>query len=150
MIAQGKRLAFDYGDKRIGVAIADADGLLAVPLTTLNNDQSLNEHLFELFADYAPVMVYVGLPGHLSGLEGESATKARAFARFIASEFEIPVHLVDERFSTQTAHTQLRKSGQKPSRRRDIIDQIAATNILETALNYEKMNGAYAGESISL
>ena len=142
---RGKRIAFDYGDKRIGVALADADGLVAVPLTTLANNEKLTEQLFELFADYAPVIVYVGSPKNLSGSGSESGKKAEEFARFIGNEFEVPVHMIDERLSTVTATAQLRESGKAPSRNRKVIDQIAATNILESALQYEKKHGEFAG-----
>ena len=142
---RGKRIAFDYGDKRIGVALADAEGLVAVPLTTLTNNEKLIEQLFELFADYAPVIVYVGAPKNLSGAGSESEKKAEEFARFIGNEFEVPVHMIDERLSTVTAAAQLRESGKAPSRNRKVIDQIAATNILESALQHEKKNGEFAG-----
>ena len=147
---RGKRIAFDYGDKRIGVALADDDGLVAVPLTTLANNEKLTEQLFELFADYAPVIVYVGSPKKLSGAGSESGKKAEEFARFIGNEFEVPVHMVDERLSTVTATAQLRESGKAPSRNRKVIDQIAATNILESALQYEKKRGEFAGVPVKL
>ena len=148
-VERGKRIAFDYGEKRIGVALADADGLVAVPLTTLQNDQSLTEQLFELFADYAPVIIYIGSPKNLSGAGSVSEDKARAFGKFIADEFEIPVHMIDERLSTVSASSQLKSAGKSPSRSRDIIDQIAATNILESALQYEKKSGSYAGQPLN-
>ncbi len=148
MIHHGKRLAFDFGSKRIGVAIADADGLVAVPLMTLINDETLEQSLFELFADYAPVMAYVGMATHLSGHSGSSAEACRNFALQIMREFEIPVYLIDERLSSTSAAKQLTAIGKSPSRNKKIIDQIAATTILESALNFEKSHGRYAGTPV--
>jgi len=57
--------------------------------------------------------------------------------------------MIDERLSTVSASSQLKSAGKSPSRSRDIIDQIAATNILESALQYEKKRGAYAGQPLN-
>ena len=67
-MVKGRRIAFDYGDVRIGVAISDVDGILAVPLATLiNKEETLFLQIAELVDEYQPVHIYVGKPLHLSG-----------------------------------------------------------------------------------
>ena len=73
---RGRRLAFDYGDVRIGVAISDHDCILASPLKVLRTqDARLQKDISALLSEYAPVKIFVGLPMNMSGSEGESAEK---------------------------------------------------------------------------
>ena len=73
----GRRLAFDFGDTRIGVAVCDPDGILATPLSfLLTKDPSLKQKLADLFNEYEPSKIYVGYPLHLSGEESVSSEKA--------------------------------------------------------------------------
>ena len=143
---RGRRMAFDYGDVRIGVAISDQEAILAAPLTTLqSNSPTLQRELSELFFDITPVHVYIGLPTHLSGQASESSLKATRFGEMIRDNFGFPVYMLDERFSTKNAENQLRASGKSASRNRDVIDQLAAANILEFALMIEKNQFKPAG-----
>ena len=65
---RGRRIAFDYGDVRIGVAISDPDSILASPLTTLSSgDPKLFKQIAELITEHEPIAFYVGQPLHLSG-----------------------------------------------------------------------------------
>ena len=143
---RGKRIAFDYGDVRIGVAVSDQEAILAAPLTTLKNEVvTLQRELSELFYDIAPIHVYIGLPTHLSGAAGASSDKAKLFGEMIRDNFGFKVFLIDERFSTKSAERQLQSLSKAPSRNRDIIDQFAAANILEFALQVEKGQNKPAG-----
>ncbi len=135
----GKRLAFDYGDVRIGVAVSDQEAILASPLTTLNNDENtLQRELSELFFDISPIHIYIGSPTHLSGAVSSSSVKARLFGEMLRDNFGVDVYLIDERFSTKSAEMQMKSIGKSASRNREIIDQFAAANILEFALQIEK------------
>lgn len=137
---QGRRLAFDYGDVRIGVAVSDRDSLLATPVETLlTKREDLWDRIFDLLAEYEPVQLYVGRPVHLSGNASESTTKAEAFARELSDRFDIGVTLIDERLSTVSAQRSLREAGRSSRDSKSAIDQAAAVEILEMALDLEKL-----------
>ena len=136
---RGRRIAFDYGDVRIGVAISDPDSILASPLTTLSNgDPKLFAQIAELIVEHEPVGIYVGDPINLSGQSSKSAEKALAFAEKLRSDFKLPVALVDERLSTVSATNAMRQSGVNAKDARSKIDMAAAVAILEQALAIEK------------
>ena len=131
----GRRIAFDYGDVRIGVAVCDPDGILATPLTTLQSkNPSLKKQIAELIDEYEPTKIYVGQPKLLSGEDGSAVAKVQVFTQMLTSNFDIPVTMVDERLSTVTAARQLRESGVNAKDARLVIDAGAAVAILEQGL----------------
>ena len=135
----GRRIAFDYGDVRIGVAVCDPDGILATPLTTLQSkDPSLKKQIAELIDEYEPAKIYVGQPKLLSGEDGSAVAKVLVFTKMLTSNFDIPVILVDERLSTVSAAKQLRESGINAKDARSLIDAAAAVAILEQGLANER------------
>ena len=135
----GRRIAFDYGDVRIGVAICDRDAILASPLTTLQSkDQKLFAQISDLVSEYEPIALYVGEPLNLSGESSSSADKARAFADQLQEVFNIPVIMIDERLSTVSATSAMRDSGVSAKEARSRIDMAAAVAILEQAIRLEK------------
>jgi putative Holliday junction resolvase len=136
---RGRRLAFDFGDVRIGVAVCDPDAILATPVTTLkNNDDHLWEQILELVNEYEPIHIYVGAPKHLSGATGVSMQKAEEFKERIFTRTGIPCSMVDERLSTVAAAKQLKDSGMNSRESKAAIDQAAAVAILEQAIAIEK------------
>ena len=136
---RGRRIAFDYGDVRIGVAISDPDSILASPLTTLaSTDPKLFAQIRELITEHEPVALYVGEPLNLSGESSTSAQKASAFAEQLHSEFNISVTMVDERLSTISATNALRQSGINAKQARSKVDMAAAVAILEQGLAIER------------
>ena len=140
---RGRRIAFDYGDVRIGVAISDPDSILASPLTTLSSgDPKLFPQISELIAEHEPVALYVGEPLNLSGQSSTSAQKAVSFAEKLRSEFRLPVTLIDERLSTVSATNAIRQSGVNAKEARSKIDMAAAVAILEQGLAIEKAKHA--------
>ena len=133
---RGVRLGVDVGSVRVGVALSDADAILATPLVTLTRGSSDLELLAELVREHAAVEVVVGLPRHLSGAEGAAAADATTYAvRLGALVAPVPVRLVDERLSTVTAEQALRARGIRGPRRRQVVDQAAAVVILQSALD---------------
>jgi putative Holliday junction resolvase len=135
----GRRIAFDYGDVRIGVAVCDPDGILATPLATLQSkDPGIKKQIAEFIDEYEPVKFYVGEPKLLSGEEGTAVSKVLAFTQMLTSNFDIPVELVDERLSTISASRQLRESGMNAKDARTVIDAAAAVAILEQGLANER------------
>lgn len=152
MLPSGRRLAIDYGDVRIGLAISDITALVASPLRTIKNsvDNSavVIQEVASIVQDEAISVVYIGLPIHLSGGEGTSTEKVRDFAQELRSHIasHIETRLVDERLSTKSAVNQARSMGKKLTR--DDVDQMAAVAILEFALHWESSSGRLAGDEI--
>ena len=140
---RGRRIAFDYGDVRIGVAISDPDSILASPLTTLSSgDPKLFKQIAELITEHEPIAFYVGQPLHLSGQSSLSVDKAVAFAEKLSAQFQISVTMIDERLSTVSAANALRQSGVNAKEARSRIDMAAAVAILEQGLAIDKAKDA--------
>ena len=136
---RGRRLAFDYGDVRVGVAVCDPDGILATPVATLKlKDSNFWDQIIALIEEYEPVHIYVGSPKHLSGQSVTSVEKAEAFKNEIAERTSIDCTMIDERLSTVSAAKQLKDSGMNSRESKSAIDQAAAVAILEQALAIEK------------
>lgn len=135
----GRRLAFDFGDVRIGVAVCDSDGILSFPLDfLLAKDPSLNQQIKVLIDEYEPTKIYIGLPLNLSGQESESSTKARAFEVRMNALTNIPTELIDERLSTVNALKTLKEVGIDAKRAKTLIDSMAAVAILESGLKRDR------------
>ena len=136
---RGRRIAFDYGDVRIGVATSDADSIICSPLTTLkSSDKSLLKSITEIFLEIQPIQIFVGRPALLSGKDGAATDKAVAFADLLRGITDIEVIMVDERLSTVSAARNLRESGKNAKDAKDSIDMAAAVGILEFAIDLEK------------
>lgn len=136
---RGRRIAFDYGDVRIGVAISDPDSILCSPLTTLQTtDKKLDSQISAIFQEYEPVQIFVGRPALLSGNDGIASEKAIAFAEHLKQLTTVPIELIDERMSTVSAARNLRNSGKNAKESKSSIDMAAAVAILEFALEIEK------------
>lgn len=146
----GVRLGIDPGDARIGVASSDPSGVLATPVETVARAEGDLDRLAALQEELGAVRIYVGLPRSMSGGEGPSAGKVRAFARELSTRVQpVPVRLCDERLSTVTAEGQLRAQGRKGKKRRAVVDQAAAVVILQGALERERQTGRRAGEPVA-
>lgn len=147
----GRRIAIDVGKVRVGVAASDLHGILASGLATLNRANSTDElvsRIVSLIQEVEPIDIYVGLPVSMSGAETESTRDALDIARAISLATSIPVRLIDERLTTVSATSALRLSGRDSKSGRQIIDQVAATIILEQALASEKKSGVTPGTAI--
>ena len=136
---RGRRIAFDYGDVRIGVAVSDPDSILSSPLTTLKaTDKNLLKQITEILSEIEPVTIYVGRPALLSGLDGSATEKASEFVALLATLTQVPIELIDERMSTISAARSLRDAGRNAKESKDAIDMAAAVAILDFALDIEK------------
>ena len=136
---RGRRIAFDYGDVRIGVATSDADSIICSPLTTLkSSDKSLLKSIAEIFLEIQPIQIFVGRPALLSGKDGAATDKSIAFADLLRGITEIEVIMIDERLSTVSAARNLREAGKSAKESKDSIDMAAAVGILEFAIDLEK------------
>jgi len=135
----GRRIAFDYGDVRIGVAVCDPDGLLATPLEVISSkDPSLIANIRVLIEEYEPVKLYLGRPKMLSGADSTAVDKANAFAEKLTNHFDIEITLIDERLSTVSAARSLREAGVDAKSAKSKIDSVAAVAILEQGLAIDK------------
>ena len=144
----GRRVAIDVGKVRIGIAASDFHGIIASPLTTVSRLPELVDTIANICAAIEPVEpleIYVGLPVNLSGIATESTADAVRLAVALQAAVSAPVRLVDERLSTVAASGQLRSSGKNSKQGRGVVDQIAATVILEGALATEKHSGTQPG-----
>ncbi|AUS77584.1 Holliday junction resolvase RuvX [Actinoalloteichus sp. AHMU CJ021] len=131
----GRRLGVDVGSVRVGLALSDPGPVLATPLTTLARDEAADrdiDQLGALVAEHGVVEVVVGLPRTLAGDHGASADYARRYAAKIAERVTpVPVKLADERLTTVSATRMLSDLGVRGRRQRQVIDQAAATEILQ-------------------
>jgi len=148
-VRPGVRLAVDPGSVRIGVARSDPGGVLATPLTVLRRGKRALGELASLAAAEGAMEILVGLPRSLSGREGPAAAAAKQFAADLAARVApLPVRLVDERFTTATAHDALRAGGHDSRARRQTVDSAAAAVLLEAALESERRTGRVPGELV--
>ena len=147
----GRRLAVDVGKVRVGLAISDFHGILASGLTNVARQPS-NEATCKLIldavADEDIVEIYVGLPLSMSGENTASTQDAIELAVSLSEMVSTPIRMVDERLTTVSATAALRSSGRNSKQGRSIIDQVAATMILEQALNQERQTGLPAGKEV--
>ena len=134
----GRRLAFDYGDVRIGVAISDNLGFLATPRGFIKNDDSLEKEITKLFQEYDPIYVAVGIPKHLSGEPSAKEMGVRKFIQFLTEVFAVEIREIDERMTTVSAGKFLQNSGKDSKQSKNLIDAAAAAIILESALRAEE------------
>ena len=136
---RGRRIAFDYGDVRIGVAVSDPDSILSSPLTTLKaTDKNLLKQITEILTEIDPVTIYVGRPALLRGNDGSATGKASEFVEQLRTLTPVPVEMIDERMSTISAARNLRDAGRNAKDSKDAIDMASAVAILEFALEIEK------------
>ena len=144
------RLAVDPGSVRIGVARCDPGAMLATPLTVLRRGKGDLDALASLAEAEEAMEILVGLPKSLSGREGPAAITAKQFAADLAARVApLPVRLVDDRFTTATAHDALRAGGHDSRARRHSVDSAAAAVLLEAALESERRTGDAPGDLVS-
>ena len=130
-------LAFDFGEKRVGVAVGDTTIGIAHPLTAINvvDKQRRFAAIAALISEWQPSLLVVGLPAHLDGVEHEMSRLARKFARELEARYGLPVNLVDERLTSAAAELSLGEAGVAPRNRKPLVDQVAAQHILQAYLD---------------
>ena len=129
-------MAIDYGDRRIGIAVSDALGVLcgdAFTLTEWNMERAARRIAEEVAARGVGTLV-LGLPRNMDGSEGPRAEKSREFAALLASETRLTPVLWDERRSSVEAHAILHAVGKREKLHRKTVDAVAASLILESWL----------------
>ena len=131
----GKILAIDYGKKRIGIAISDSKKSIAFPLKTIENKE-IFLYLKEIIQSEKIEAIVLGEPKALKDKENILFLEVINFRKKIISLFSLPVHLVDERFSSKIASKIILDANIKKMKRRDksLLDKVSASLILETFL----------------
>ena len=153
---RGVKLGVDVGTVRVGLAACDPDGILASPIRTLSRDAKKNSDVGVIVSqasERGAVQIFVGLPRTLKGQEGPSARMATDYAQKLAEALsraglDIPVHLVDERLSTVSAHRNLHEAGLSSKDHRKVVDQLAAAGILQHAIEMQKSRGQDVGRRV--
>lgn len=137
---KGALLAFDFGLKRIGIAVGDWETRLAHPLEIIDAEDNGTRfgRIATLVAEWRPVDMVVGLPLSMDGEEHELTRRARRFASQLHGRFGLPVTLVDERLTSFDADLRLREAGVKGSARRGLDDTLAAQQILQDLLDMHR------------
>jgi len=129
-------IAFDIGDKRIGIAVSDPLGLMALPLETLWRKNFLDdmEYLAKIAKDKDAGLIVCGLPVNFDGSESLQTEKTRAFIEELKKRTDIPIETSDERFTTMEASRILIEADMRRDKRKNVIDKVAASYILEDYL----------------
>jgi putative holliday junction resolvase len=130
----GTVLAFDFGEKRIGVATGETLLGSAHPLTVIcaeSNDDRFAA-IGKLIAEWHPVQLVVGLPTHADGTPHETTRLAQKFAERLKRRYQLPVGFADERLTSLDAAARLRETGRDSRSARPLLDAVAAQLILQT------------------
>jgi putative Holliday junction resolvase len=133
-----RAVGVDLGDARIGIALSDSGGTVATPWTKVErcgDERQDHRRIADLVAEVEAERVVVGLPLSLDGSIGPAAEKALAEVERLAAVLSVPVETYDERFTTVTAERALREQGVTGRRRRQVIDQVAASVLLQAWLD---------------
>ena len=136
-----KILAVDYGASRTGLAVCDPTEFLTTPITpqiTLKARPKVAAEVCRIAQEQKAEIIVVGLPLNMDGTEGERAAKSRKLAKTVELWSGLPVRMWDERQTTCAAADLLDESGTFGSRRKEILDSVSATVILDDYLAWRK------------
>ena len=136
-----KIMAVDFGEARTGLAVCDRTEFLASPVGVIKEkefEECVKKVAYaatkELFVD----MVVVGLPKNMDGTLGSRAELCQKFAKALKALIPLPVDMWDERQTTMQASVYLNQTNVRGQKRKDVIDEVAATIILESYMQYRK------------
>lgn len=131
-------LGLDLGTKTLGIAISDKTNTLASPLKTLRfNDgdyESVIPELIEIIKSNEITEIALGLPKNMNSSEGFAAERSKSFNNLLKKQIDVPITFIDERLSSVEAHNILMNLGKNNQKRKKVVDEIAATIILENFL----------------
>lgn len=138
-------MALDLGEKTVGIAVSDELGLTASPRETLRRDGSELDRLSDIISREEIGEVVVGLPVSLNGTLGPSAQRVLEWLPQLRERVKIPVVTCDERLTTAEAEKMLIAADVRRAKRRQVVDQIAATLILQSYLRTRELRGREPG-----
>lgn len=132
----GRILAIDYGDSRVGISVSDPLQITAQGVKTLKNFGSpkLYPALAEVIGEYSPEKIVVGMPKNMNATEGERVEKTYAFVEELKKIYSGEIELWDERLTTVSAIRILNETNTRGKARKQVIDTVAASLILENYL----------------
>jgi putative pre-16S rRNA nuclease len=124
----------------VGVAVSDPSGTIAQALATVPAEpqDTLADRLAGIAREQEAGRIVVGLPRRMDGSEGPEAKAARALAEALRHSAKVPVELVDERLTTVAAERSMIDAGARRSKRREMVDQVAATLLLQSHLDRKR------------
>jgi len=140
-----RALGIDYGERRIGLALSDATGLLASPWKQVENDRNVGAAAKRLAAEVRALQgeddglgaIVIGLPRRLSGDDNDQTARVRRFAALLANEVVIPITLQDERLTSHDADEILAQRERDWRKRKQQVDAMAAALILQDFLDHQ-------------
>lgn len=133
-------LAIDYGKRRIGLAVCDAEEILASPLKVLEKPDLAIQHIGRTIHELGIGAVVLGYPLNMNGSEGFQAKEVRAFAKQLQPHIEVPIHFQDERLSSFAAREKRPDLRGRPGKRGKPWDALAAAEILTAFLEAKHGN----------
>lgn len=133
----GRIMGLDLGTKTIGVAVSDGMRYSATPLETIKRTKFTADaiRLDQLIAENRIVAIILGLPLNMDGSEGPRVQSTRAFARSLAQRITLPIAFWDERLSTSAVTRMMIEADMRRDRRAEVVDKLAASYILQGALD---------------
>lgn len=133
----GRLLGIDYGTKRLGFAVSNAEQTIASPIEnyTRQSPEVDARKLKQNVADYGVQGIVIGLPVHMSGDEGGKAGEARAFGRWVEKTTQLPIRYWDERYTSSIAEMHLLSAELSKKQRKARLDKLAAQIMLQTYLD---------------
>ena len=133
---QGRVLALDYGERRIGTAVSDPLGITAqhLPALVIRNEHDALDKINRLIIQYQPVSIVLGLPLDQHGDIGPAAERVRKFGTALEKQAGVPVSYYDERFTSKKAEKALHEMGMKTGKHKGKIDSLSAVFILQDFL----------------
>ena len=131
-------LGIDYGERRIGLAITDAEEIIASPLKTLPNDAKLFDELSEIVKERKVGEIVVGIPYNMNGSLGPAGEKVLQFAEQLRERLGVPVDTIDERLTTVQAERAMLRHDMSRARRRSRVDEMAAQILLQSHVDARK------------
>ena len=148
-VPSGTLLAFDFGTKRIGIAVGNTLLRCANPLTTINDEKTETRFakIAALISEWQPGALVVGLPSNDDGTPHELTALSRRFANRLKGRFNLPTILIDERYTSLAASTRLSEQGIHGRQQKNLIDQYAAQQILQAYFDEPEAGQVIQGRS---
>lgn len=137
-------MSVDYGDVRTGIAVSDRLGTYAFPVEVINEtyQPKVISRINVISAEKKPDIIVVGYPKNMDSSEGSRAQKCKDFATELEKTTGITCVLWDERLTTVSAHNYLNETNTRGKKRKNVVDAVAATIILQDYLDYRRNNNA--------
>ena len=130
-------LGLDVGEKRIGVAVSDPLGITAQGIKAIERKCVKKDcmHIFSLYDEYDAQGIVVGLPKNMNNTLGFKAEEIQLFVKELLKRREVPIEWIDERLTTVSAERVLLEADVSRNKRKQVVDKLAATFILQTFLD---------------